>query len=193
MTRLVDATIDAIVEGGYSRATTREICKRAAVSQGGMFRHFQTRHDVIVAALIRIYERQIPPIMARLAPDLGGDDPVRIAEQVRITREAIRNPDNVVFIEIVMASRTEPELRHSLRPLFDRAEDDTLAWLCRNPVVARMPPKSRQVWLDIARQVLWVETIWAGAVPDDLDEERRVDALVRLLFMLAGDERARPR
>ena len=34
--RLLEATMTAIVELGYSRATVREICARAGVSQGGL-------------------------------------------------------------------------------------------------------------------------------------------------------------
>ena len=57
--RLLDATINAIVEIGYSRATIREICDRAGVSQGGLFRHFPTRKDLLVATLQELHDRQI--------------------------------------------------------------------------------------------------------------------------------------
>ena len=57
--RLLEATIAAIVELGYSRATVREICDRAGVSQGGLFRHFPTRKDLLVATLAELHDRQL--------------------------------------------------------------------------------------------------------------------------------------
>ena len=54
--KLIQATIEAIVEVGYAGASTREICDRAGISQGGLFRHFPTRRDLIVATLVHLYD-----------------------------------------------------------------------------------------------------------------------------------------
>ena len=52
--RIVDATIDALCELGYARTSVTEIGARAGVSQGGIFRHFDTRLDIVVAAAAEV-------------------------------------------------------------------------------------------------------------------------------------------
>jgi AcrR family transcriptional regulator len=183
--KLVEATIDAIVEVGYAGATTREICDRAGVSQGGLFRHFPTRRDLIVAALMHLSDRRLAEFASQLAPDFGGESPKEIAEQLRIARSLIRDPVNMVFIETVMASRTEPDLRNGLVPLIEQADREMLTIACRNPIVARMSETSRRVWLDFSQQVLCIEALWATSLPEDDYDDLKIEALVRLMFVLA--------
>ena len=183
--KLIEATMGAIVDVGYAGATTREICERAGVSQGGLFRHFPTRRDLIVATLQHIYVERFTEFAQLLEPDLGGDSPKRIAAQLRRVRDFVREPINMVFLEVVMASRTEPDLRNSLVALLDRADREILATATRNPVVARMSEQSRRVWFDFAQQVMWIEALWATALPEHTYDDLKIRALVRLMFVLA--------
>ena len=74
--KLVEATIGCLAELGYSGTSTGAICKRAGVSQGGMFRHFGTRLELIAAAAAlqivptAIADKQIAPAVPdqRVAP-----------------------------------------------------------------------------------------------------------------------------
>jgi AcrR family transcriptional regulator len=183
--KLIDATTNAIVEVGYAGATTREICDRAGVSQGGLFRHFPTRRDLIVATLEHIYTVRSVEFAEILEPDLGGDSAKRIAVQLRRVRDFVRDPMNMVFLEVMMASRTEPDLREGVVPLLQRADREILAIATRNPVVARMTDESRRVWFDVAQQVLWIEALWATSLPEQTYDDMKIDALVRLMFVLA--------
>ena len=47
--RLLDASIDTIVEVGYARASAAVIARRAEVSDGALFRHFPTMGDFMAA------------------------------------------------------------------------------------------------------------------------------------------------
>lgn len=189
--KLIDGTISAIVEVGYAGATTREICDRAGVSQGGLFRHFPTRRDLIVATLEHIYFDRFTAFSRLLDRDLGGESPERITTQLLRVRGFVREPINMVFIEVVMASRTEPDLRDGLVSLLQRADREILAAATRNPVVARMSDQSRRVWLDFAQQVMWIEALWATSLPEHKYDELKIRALVRLMFVLADGERGR--
>ena len=183
--KLIQATIEAIVDVGYAGASTREICDRAGISQGGLFRHFPTRRDLIVATLVDLYERRLTDLEARLSPDLGGATAKQIAAQLRIARDLVRDPLNMVFVEVVMASRTEPDLRAGLVPLLERSDRELMAIVGRNPVVARLSDTSRRVWLDFVQQVIWIEALWATSLPEREYDDLKVNALVRLLFVLA--------
>jgi AcrR family transcriptional regulator len=189
--KLIDATINAIVEVGYAGATTREICDRAGVSQGGLFRHFPTRRDLIVATLEHIYVVRSADFAEILEPDLGGESAKRIAAQLSRVRDFVRDPINMVFLEVVMASRTEPDLREGVVALLQRADEDILAVASRNPVVARMSDQSRRVWFDFAQQVLWIEALWATSLPEQIYDDMKIRALVRLMFLLADGQGGR--
>ena len=41
--RLLDAAIEAFVAQGYAALTTTEVCRRARLSQGALFKHFRAR------------------------------------------------------------------------------------------------------------------------------------------------------
>jgi AcrR family transcriptional regulator len=57
--RLLDASIAAIVEVGYARASAAEITKRAGVSVGALFRHFETMGDFMAATAHEVLRRQL--------------------------------------------------------------------------------------------------------------------------------------
>jgi AcrR family transcriptional regulator len=116
MSAVVDATVEALGEIGYTRTTTAEISRRSGVSQGGVFRHFDTRMDVIVAAADRVRARQFDGFRAGLA----GQDGVDLAGVVRLLRRATRAPMNAAWYELVVAARTDIDLRDRLEPLARR-------------------------------------------------------------------------
>jgi AcrR family transcriptional regulator len=47
--RLLDASIETIIEIGYARASAAVICKRAGMSVGALFRHYPTIGDFMAA------------------------------------------------------------------------------------------------------------------------------------------------
>ncbi|MFQ6329290.1 TetR/AcrR family transcriptional regulator [Nocardia sp. CWNU-33] len=55
---LVDATIVAIGKVGYQRATVQEICGRAGLPAGAMFRPFDSRLHLIVRTSEEVFTRQ---------------------------------------------------------------------------------------------------------------------------------------
>src|SRR6202008_2095778 len=49
--RLLDATIETLVESGYSRTSTLEVQARAGVSRGALLHHFASRADLLISAV----------------------------------------------------------------------------------------------------------------------------------------------
>ncbi|MQA26003.1 MAG: TetR family transcriptional regulator [Micromonosporaceae bacterium] len=116
--KLVDATIEALQEVGYSRATVAEICGRAGVSQGALFRHFATRLDLLVATADEVSRRQVAEFDERFA---GRDaTPESVIEAMSLIRDRARSPVNVVWHELLHAARTDPELRERVEPALRR-------------------------------------------------------------------------
>lgn len=116
--KLIEATIAALQEVGHSRATVAEICGRAGVSQGALFRHFATRLDLLVATADEVSRRQVAEFDARFA----GREPGResVVEAIRLVRERARSPINMVWYELLQAARTDPELRERIEPALRR-------------------------------------------------------------------------
>lgn len=111
--RLLDATIEALGEVGYARASVTEIGARAGVSQGGMFRHFATRLDLVAAAAEEVARRQLAEFAHGLDA-LGHDACAR--DLLDLTRRSSRSKANEAWQELLTAARTDPALRERMAP-----------------------------------------------------------------------------
>ncbi|MFE3189883.1 TetR/AcrR family transcriptional regulator [Nocardia sp. NPDC059240] len=109
---LVDATIATIAEIGYYRASLGEICARAGVSKGGLFRHFDSRLALVVEVAEEVGRRHLAGFRAL------GDAPV--GEMLALTRSQSRAEINAVWFELLVAARTDGELREQLTPVAAR-------------------------------------------------------------------------
>jgi AcrR family transcriptional regulator len=179
--RLLDATIAAIVELGYGGATVREISERAGVSQGGLFRHFPTRKDLLVATLAELHDRQVAAIREVVA---SGDAHAAIAAM----RDVINAPDTTVWLELCVAARTDPELREALRPLLARHHQTLRTVAEQLPSFAALSGAAQTTWLDIAERVFQAEALWRQMTPPADLGEAKVDALIALLDLLAASD-----
>jgi AcrR family transcriptional regulator len=175
--RLLDATIAAIVELGYSRATVREICVRAGVSQGGLFRHFPTRKDLLVATLAELHDRQIAA-MHEVAAEA---DPHAAIGRMR---DVINAPDTTVWLELCVAARTDTELADGLRPLLARHHETLRSVAELHPSFAALSKESQTIWLDIAERVFQAEALWQQMTPPPDLGEAKLEALIALLDLL---------
>lgn len=104
--RLVDATVDALAEVGYARTTVSEICRRAELSQGALFRQFDTRQALIARATEAIGERHLAAFA-----DVFGAAPLDLARLVSLIRELCRTPTHAAWHEVMVAARTDDGLR----------------------------------------------------------------------------------
>jgi AcrR family transcriptional regulator len=132
--RVVDATIDALCELGYTRTSVSEIGARSGVSQGGMFRHFETRLDIVVAAAAEVARRQLSTFGELLA---GTDGSLRTI--LELTRSATRAPINAAWHELLSAARTDAELRARMDALITGYYAQIIALARTQPALDRVP------------------------------------------------------
>jgi AcrR family transcriptional regulator len=119
--KLLDATIGCLIEHGYRDTSISRICDRAGLSQGGLFRHFGSRVELLAAATDEIGTRHL----ARLH-DLAQWDSIEVDqldEIVRYFRAATRDPLTEAWREILVAARTNEALRLSVAPPVKRLEE----------------------------------------------------------------------
>lgn len=172
---LLDATERVLHDRGYGATTVAAVSAEAAVSQGGLFRHFPTRRALLVATAERVARRQTREI----------PDDLDLLEALRHLRQQVRSPANVVWHELVHAARTDPDLRADLAPALREYHRRT-----GTAIAVFLPPGRR--WTTEHRTALRIvvgyldgEAAVAHVLPDaDRDEAtlRALADLIRPLF-----------
>lgn len=114
--RLLDACIDTIIEVGYARASAAVITKRAGVSVGALFRHFETMGDFMAATASEVLRRQLESFTKRVA-EIPAMPASRLALEaaLAILRDITGGPANAVLYELLIAARTDEKLRETLQ------------------------------------------------------------------------------
>ena len=108
-TRLLEATIESLVAVGYARASTTEIAERAGVSRGAQVYHYSTKAALVVAAVDRLLQRryqEVQQLFAERLPRAG-----RPGAAIDLLWRMFEGPSFAAWLEFVVASRTDPELR----------------------------------------------------------------------------------
>jgi AcrR family transcriptional regulator len=111
--RLLDASIETIIEVGYAKASASTITKRAGLSHGALFRHFETMSDFMAETAGEALRRQMGDFTARIeAAKAAG---LQVADVLRIMRAVMGSRTNAVMYELTTAARTDKELQRILQ------------------------------------------------------------------------------
>lgn len=107
--RLLDATIQCLVNTGYAEMSTNDVVHRAGVSRGALAHHFPTKAQLVAAAADRLIKQRAQDFRGTFAG---------LAEAERTVPEAIdllwsyyEGPPFAALLELTVAARTNPELR----------------------------------------------------------------------------------
>ena len=115
---LLTATIECLLELGYTRTSVQEICRRAGLSRGAQQHHFPTKAELMTHALEYLVTKladQVRDSVHELA-----DDPDRVAKAIDLLWDSFSGDLSTAALELWVAARTDPELRATLLPM-DRA------------------------------------------------------------------------
>lgn len=106
--RLLDATIDCLVELGWSGTSTTEVVRRAGVSRGAQVHHYPSKEDLVVAAVEHLCSRRMDEYRAALE---------RLPAHERTPGASVdllwtvwSGPTLEAWLELVVACRTQPAL-----------------------------------------------------------------------------------
>lgn len=183
--RLLDATIECLAADGYARTSVAAICARAGVSQGALFRHYPTRRDVIVAAADAIGLRHVAQFQS-VATELPRDGYRSVA---LLIRELCRTPTNAAWREIMVAARTDPELREAARDGLRRFEELLIAASARFLSLSAAQAEQASVILLSVMHMFDSEAMTVFVYENEPLEQRRVDWVAQMLERELG---ARP-
>lgn len=115
-TSILDAAVDCFYELGYSNTTTENIARRAGVSRGAMLHHFPTRADLIKAAVEHLNQMRLAMFTEEESQIQEGAEHTRVEEGIDAYWRQLNTPVFVVFLELKVAARTDPELEAVLKP-----------------------------------------------------------------------------
>jgi AcrR family transcriptional regulator len=121
--QLLDATIECLAELGYARTTTSEVARRAGLTRGAQLHHFRTKHELVVRAVEHLFERRLAAFLEAFAALPEGAD--RLEGAIDLLWESLADASFPAVAELLVAARTDPELRASVAPLA-REFDDTV-------------------------------------------------------------------
>jgi AcrR family transcriptional regulator len=118
--RLLDATVDSLVEDGYAATTIRAVARRAGVSQGAATHHFAKRLDLVAAAIERLSEQRLAELRAAAAA-LPDEAEARRKATLDLLCATAAGPLFVAWARLWVAGAEDDALRERIRPLTRRA------------------------------------------------------------------------
>ena len=110
--RLLDATVESLIEVGYSRTTTTAVCERAGLSRGAQLHHFPTKSELVIAAVAHLTMRRAKEVREegkRLA-----DIEDRTEAALELIWTSFSGPLFYAALELWVAARTDTELHKNL-------------------------------------------------------------------------------
>jgi len=106
--RLIDAAIDCLGRLGYGATTLQVVTDTAGVSRGAVLHHFPNKVDLMIAVAEYAAGKQNRHVARLLADTKPGMD--RYLAITMATWDAMTKPPAVALLEIMMGSRSDPEL-----------------------------------------------------------------------------------
>jgi AcrR family transcriptional regulator len=130
--RLLDATVECLIELGYARTTTTVVADRSGVSRGAQLHHFPTKEELVLAACEHLFMRRLQEFraaFAKLSPDVDraafaklSPDVDRAAGAIDLLWKMIGGEPFYAWLELAVAGRTDATLGRRVRALGSRTD-----------------------------------------------------------------------
>ncbi len=172
---LIDAAIETMRDVGYARTTVKEICARAELSHGALFRFFPTLLDLILAAAEEIGDRQMRDFERKLLAQKDAANPLVAA--LVLLRSSCRSPTNAVFYELLVAARTDAKLRAAMKAGTERFFNAIRDVARRSGLLAALPPDVADTLMFTAMHLFDGETLLRRVYRQPEMEARRMQLL----------------
>jgi len=169
--RLIDATVELLVERGFAATSTTLVCERAGVSRGALLNHFPAKNDLVVAAVEHVTEARVAELAAAAEPGLP-PGAGRTRAVLDLLADHFTSPVFTAALELWVAARTDETLHAAVVPLEQRVGRQTHRMTVELLGADESRPGVRelvQATLDLVRGLGLADTI-----TDDADRRRRI-------------------
>lgn len=177
--RLLQASIDTIIEVGYARASAAVITKRAGVSVGALFRHFETMGDFMAATAYEVLRRQLETFTKQVA-EIPADRPA-LPAALTILRDITAGSTNAVLYELMVAARSDEKLKETLQNVLGQYSAKIHDAARALPGAESFPEETFPVIVALMTNVFDGAAIVRGVLPQPELEEQRIPMLTALL------------
>lgn len=168
--RLLEATVELLVERGFAGTSTTLVSDRAGVSRGAQLHHFPTKNDLVVAAVEHLTERRGAELAEAVAQLPAGGRRTRAV--VEMLGDHFTSPVFAAALELWVAARTDEALLAAVGPLEQRVGREAHRMTVAALGVDESRPGARelvQATLDLVRGLGLASTI-----TDDSARRRRI-------------------
>ncbi len=121
--RLLEATIELVIERGFAATSTTVVSERAGVSRGAQLHHFPTKNDLVVAAVEHLTELRGAELEAAFGELPGGA--ARTQAVLEMLGDHFAGPVFTAALELWVAARTDEQLFAAVAPLEQRIGRET--------------------------------------------------------------------
>ena len=169
--RLLEATVELLVERGFAGTSTTLVSERAGVSRGAQLHHFPTKNDLVVAAVEHLTEMRGAELAAAAAALPEGPHHTRAV--LAVLADHFTSPVFAAALELWVAARTDAALSAAVEPLEQRVGRETHRLTVELLGVDESVPGNRelvQATLDLVRGLGLASTI--------TDDHRRRTAIL---------------
>jgi AcrR family transcriptional regulator len=124
--KLIEAAISGLHRLGYAATTVTVVAEAAGVSRGAMTHQFPAKTDLMLAVVRAVFEKDGD----QYRRSVGILSPVEWMRQLpAVMWEVISQPSGIAVMEIMLASRSDPELAEKLRIIQQRIDVEAHAWV----------------------------------------------------------------
>ncbi|MEE2689973.1 MAG: TetR/AcrR family transcriptional regulator [Pseudomonadota bacterium] len=180
--RICEAAAAQLSEAGYHRTSIITVVKRAGISLGALQHHFPTKLDLVIATAEHLLNRSVK-WFARAKGDLASGRKAFTKVIRRSWREQFQTEEYGALLEILVAARTDADLRERLKPALAHwrdSIDSELAGLLPESVDRR----EIEAVLTISRCMMTGLLVHDGL----LNEQARMDMVIDEWLMIVGAE-----
>ncbi|MER5264288.1 TetR family transcriptional regulator [Actinosynnema sp. NPDC002837] len=123
--KLMQATVECLVERGWAGTTTTVVAERAGVSRGAQLHHFRTRGELVAAAVEHLGAESVLDLKARARQVDESSPEDQIAAVVELIADFYASDLFTAALELWVAARTDPDLKTVVVPLEVRLGRET--------------------------------------------------------------------
>ncbi|MEO9324019.1 TetR/AcrR family transcriptional regulator [Nocardioides sp. C4-1] len=168
--RLLEATIECLVERGFAGTSTTLVSERAGVSRGAQLHHFPSKSDLVLAAVEHLTVVRGAELAAAAEALPRGRRRTRAV--LAMLADHFTSPVFIAALELWVAARTDDTLRAAVAPLEQRVGREAHRLVVEALGAEESRPGVRelvQATLDLVRGLGLATTI-----TDDADRRRRI-------------------
>ncbi|WP_293903105.1 TetR/AcrR family transcriptional regulator [Phenylobacterium sp.] len=112
---ILEAAIDCLQQNGFARTTTQLIAQMAGISRGAMLHHYATKQDLIASVIEYTFYKRMENFLAAIG-NLSEEERIGRNAGMEIYWQSLLTREFGAYLELMMAARTDAELRETFLP-----------------------------------------------------------------------------